>query len=54
MAQARILMRMNPSAPEYETLLHSLRNPGAKPEDGRKALFELGQRILKREWDRVK
>ena len=54
MAQARILMRMNPSDPDYETMSDSLRNPVAKPEAGTKALFEVGQRILKREWDRLK
>lgn len=46
MAQARILMRMSPSDPEYETLLHSLRNPVAKSDDGRNALFELGSASL--------
>jgi len=45
---------MNPIDPDYETLLGSLRNPVAKPEAGTKALFKVGQRILKREWDRLK
>ncbi len=54
MAQARILMRMNPKDPDYETLLESLGNPVANPNEDRKALFEIGQRILKREWERLK
>ena len=54
MAQARILMRMNPDDSDYKTLQESLRNPVASPEEGRKALFTLGQRILKREWERLK
>lgn len=54
MAQARILMRMNPKDPDYEDLLQSLRNPVANPDVDRGALYELGQRILKREWERLK
>jgi len=54
MAQARILMRMNPKDPDYEGLLEALQNPVAKPDENRRGLFELGQNILKREWERLK
>ncbi len=53
-AQARILMRMNPSDPDYDSILCSLRSPIAHPESEKKALFEIGQRVLKREWERLK
>jgi hypothetical protein len=51
---ARILMRMNPNDPDYEEMRTSLLNPVAMPQADRKALFEVAQRILKREWDRLK
>jgi hypothetical protein len=51
---ARILMRMNPNDPEYEAMRISLLNPVAMPQTERLALFEVGQRILKQEWDRLK
>jgi hypothetical protein len=54
MAQARILMRMNPNDPDYDAIKKSLGNPVANLEAGRKALFQIGQGILKREWERLK
>ncbi|MBO7705392.1 MAG: hypothetical protein J6S68_07045 [Acinetobacter sp.] len=54
MAQARILMRMNPSDPDYAFLQQSLRDPLARPQTDKKALYVVGQRILKREWERLK
>ena len=54
MAQARILMRMNPEDPDYDALLQSLISPVADAENDRAALYELGQSILKREWERLK
>ena len=50
----RILMRMNPNDPDYEAVRSSLLTPKAVPEDGREALFLIGQRVLKREWERLK
>lgn len=52
--QARILMRMNPEDRDYEVLLSSLLNPVASPSEGREALVIVGQRFLKREWERLK
>lgn len=54
MAQARILMRMNPNDPDYDAMKKSIGNPVADPEAERKALFQIGQGILKREWERLK
>jgi hypothetical protein len=53
-AQARILMRMNENDPDYEALLASLLDPVARPEEDHRALFEIGRRVLKREWERLK
>jgi hypothetical protein len=53
-AQARILMRMNANDPDYAALVRSLSNPVADREADRKALFQIGQGILKREWERLK
>jgi len=47
-------MRMNPEDPDYESLIASLQNPVADPSKNREALYVIGQRILKREWDRLK
>ncbi len=52
--QARILMRMNPDDQDYEVLLSSLRNPIASQSEDREALSIVGQRFLKREWERLK
>jgi len=52
--QARILMRVNSEDPEYPDLQASLRRPVANLAEGRVALFVVGQRILKREWERLK
>lgn len=54
MAQARIMMRMNPCDPDYQIMLDSLRRPFSKPEEDSEALVVVGQRILKREWERLK
>jgi hypothetical protein len=54
MVQARILMRMNPNDPDYDALVKSILNPVADPEADRKALYQIGQGILKREWERLK
>lgn len=54
MAQARILMRMNPNDPDYVAMERSLLNPIANEKVDRKALFQIGQPILKREWERLK
>ncbi|HBZ45136.1 MAG TPA: hypothetical protein DEO85_14010 [Maritimibacter sp.] len=54
LTQARIRMRMNPEDPDYESLIASLQNPVADPSKNREALYVIGQRILKREWDRLK
>jgi hypothetical protein len=54
MAQARILMRMDVKDPDYKLLSAALSSPIASEATDGKALFEVGQRILKREWDRLK
>ena len=52
--QARILMRMNPEDRDYGALLDALHHPIANQTEGREALAIVGQRFLKREWERLK
>jgi hypothetical protein len=52
--QARILMRMNPEDKDYGALLDALRHPVANESEGREALAIVGQKFLKREWERLK
>ncbi len=51
---SRILMRMNPADPDYPALKKSLQDPIGKPSESIEALAIIGQRFLKREWDRLK
>ncbi|MBV7409062.1 hypothetical protein [Maritimibacter sp. DP1N21-5] len=51
---AKILMRMNPDDPDYENLRQAMLNPIASEAENRTALYATGQRILKREWERLK
>jgi len=53
-ANARILMRMNTKDQNYEVVQKSLLDPVASKEKGSRALYQVGQDILKAEWTRVK
>ena len=52
-ANARVLMRMDTEDPNYEAVQQSMHSPRASKDKGRRALYQIGQDILKAEQTRL-